>query len=189
MGPAPAPGHAFTFGPGAATAPAPESGAARPGGSILRSVLDIPSVRQLLSTPPFRALSLPGVVPQPSPQASLTPRETTGERALHAARSKLGASYRYGSAGPDAFDCSGLVQWSYRQAGVAVPRTSYDQLDSGTPVSLNQLQPGDLVSFYGGEHSGIYEGNGRVIHASTERTGVIESALSQMPVAGARRFR
>ncbi|WP_153410298.1 C40 family peptidase [Nocardia macrotermitis] len=140
-----------------------------------------PQIQQFLATPPFRGLL-------PAPQAQPAPRETTGERAVEAARTKLGSAYRYGSAGPDAFDCSGLVQWSYRQAGITLPRTSYGQLDSGRPVPLNQLQPGDLVSFYGGGHSALYEGNGRVIHASTTGSGVVESALSQMPATAARRF-
>ena len=188
---APVVARAFTFTP--APAPVPEAGATQPDLPGLPPVLDIPQVRQFLSAPQFRGLSLPGLnLPTPqaqsTPQAVPTPRETTGERALDAARSKLGHAYRYGSAGPDAFDCSGLVQWSYRQAGVTVPRTSYGQLDSGTPVPLNQLQPGDVVSFYGGGHSAIYEGGGRVIHASTDRTGVIESPIGQMPVTGARRF-
>ncbi|QLY34246.1 C40 family peptidase [Nocardia huaxiensis] len=123
----------------------------------------------------------------PAP-AMATPTLTTGERAVEAAKSRLGSYYRSGGNGPDSFDCSGLVQWSYAQAGVALPRTSHSQLASGTPVELDELQPGDLVSFYGGGHSAIYAGDGKIIHASTYGTGVIESPMDNMPVAGARRF-
>jgi cell wall-associated NlpC family hydrolase len=147
--------------------------------------LPIPSIiplRQILSAP-----QLHWMVPSP-PAIHATPHKTTGERAVEAARSKLGAAYSYGSEGPDAFDCSGLVQWSYRQAGVDLPRTSYGQLDSGTPVPLDQLKEGDLVSFYGGEHSAIYVGDGKVIHASTYGRGVEVSPMSEMPACGARRF-
>ncbi|WP_374111198.1 C40 family peptidase [Nocardia sp. JCM 34519.1] len=122
---------------------------------------------------------------QPAPAVAPKSR---GERAVEAARGKLGAAYGTGSAGPDSFDCSGLVQWSYGQAGVEVPRTSYDQLAGGTPVGLDELRPGDVVSFYGGGHSALYAGDGKVIHASTPGRGVELSPMSEMPVAGACRY-
>lgn len=118
----------------------------------------------------------------------VTPKKSTGEVAVDAALGKLGAGYGSGSDGPDSFDCSGLVQWSYEQAGVEVPRTSYGQLAAGTPVELDELRPGDLVSFYGGGHSALYAGDGKVVHASTHGTGVVLSEMSEMPVCGARRF-
>ncbi|MFI6868309.1 NlpC/P60 family protein [Nocardia sp. NPDC050406] len=131
-------------------------------------------------------VGIPGVTDNPAPAAA--PRQTAGERAVEAARSKLGTSYRMGGNGPDSFDCSGLVQWSYAEAGVELPRTSYGQLDAGTPVGLDELRPGDLVSFYDGGHSAIYAGDGQIIHASTYGVGVTESDLGSMPVSGARRF-
>lgn len=111
-----------------------------------------------------------------------------GERAVEAARTKLGANYSAGGNGPDSFDCSGFVQWSYREAGVEVPRTSYSQLAAGTPVGIDELEPGDLVSYYGGGHSAMYLGDGKVIHASDYGSGVKVSPLSNMPLTGARRF-
>ncbi|WP_433574184.1 C40 family peptidase [Nocardia brasiliensis] len=117
----------------------------------------------------------------------MTPMKTIGEVAVDAARSKLGAGYGT-AAGPDSFDCSGLVQWSYQQAGVDIPRTSYDQLAAGTPVSREDLRPGDLVSFYGGSHSALYAGDGKVIHAATYGTGFVMAPISSMPYAGACRF-
>nr|WP_245998684.1 C40 family peptidase [Nocardia pseudobrasiliensis] len=132
---------------------------------------------------------LPGLAPRPEPSApAATPEKSHGQLAVEAAESKLGSSYSFGSAGPDSFDCSGLVQWSYEQAGVELPRTSYEQLDAGTPVGLDELQPGDLVSFYGGDHSALYAGDGQVIHAATSGTGVVMSPITEMPVTGARRF-
>ncbi|GAA3977679.1 C40 family peptidase [Thermobifida alba] len=93
-------------------------------------------------------------------------RSSTAEEALRHAESKIGAPYRWGAAGPDSFDCSGLVQWSYRQAGVTLKRTTHDQVTQGRPVSRSQLRPGDLVFFYSGpSHVGMYVGDGRMIHA------------------------
>ncbi|MFE5283708.1 C40 family peptidase [Nocardia sp. NPDC056611] len=114
--------------------------------------------------------------------------KTAGERAVEAARTKLGANYSMGGSGPDSFDCSGFVQWSYREAGVELPRTSYSQLAAGTPVGIDELEPGDLVSYYGGGHSAMYLGDGKIIHASDYGSGVKVSPLSNMPVTGARRF-
>src|SRR5690606_9273124 len=88
--------------------------------------------------PAVPGLPIPGPAPLPFP----APTKTLGEAALDAEMSKIGSPYVYGAAGPNAFDCSGLVQWSYRQAGREVPRTSGAQLASGTPVSMDQLQPG-----------------------------------------------
>ncbi|MCC3315973.1 Probable endopeptidase cgR_2070 precursor [Nocardia africana] len=143
-----------------------------------------PVVPGILLPPQF---IIPGLFPEihPAPPEHM---KSVGERALEAAESKIGSAYRSGAAGPDDFDCSGLVQWAYRQVGVDLPRTSYDQLSAGTPVDLDALQPGDLVSFYGGGHSALYAGDGAVVHAATSGEGVIRSAIAQMPVTGARRF-
>lgn len=120
--------------------------------------------------------------------ASVAPAASLGQKALQAAESKLGAPYVYGAAGPDAFDCSGLVQWAYKQAGLNLPRTSYDQASAGFAVARDNLQVGDVISFYGGSHSGIYAGNGNVIHASTSGQPVKLAPVSSMPFDGARRY-
>lgn len=71
-----------------------------------------------------------------------------------------------GATGPSAFDCSGLMVWSYRQAGISLPRTSSAQRHAGRQVPLSQAQPGDLVTYRGdASHVAIYAGNGQVIHA------------------------
>ncbi|MGJ0907917.1 SH3 domain-containing protein [Clostridium botulinum] len=82
------------------------------------------------------------------------------------ARQYLGTPYVYGGTSPSGFDCSGFVQYVYRNAaGISLPRTTYDQIGVGSRVSQDQLQPGDLV-FPDAGHVGIYIGGGQMIHAS-----------------------
>jgi cell wall-associated NlpC family hydrolase len=103
------------------------------------------------------------------PGAPGDPAGEPGRAVLQAAESRLGAPYRYGGAGPDAFDCSGLVTYAYRQLGVFVPRTAAGQFAAATPVPRGDLRPGDLVFFrLGGRevsHVGIYAGDDRFVHA------------------------
>ena len=89
-----------------------------------------------------------------------------GSAAVAAARSALGKPYVWGANGPTGFDCSGLMQWSYAQAGVSLPRTSQAQRYAGRQVPLSEARPGDLVVYRGdASHVGMYMGNGQVIHA------------------------
>jgi cell wall-associated NlpC family hydrolase len=96
----------------------------------------------------------------------------TAARAIAAARSRLGAPYVWGATGPSSFDCSGLTQWAYRQAGLVIPRTSRQQYAALRHVPLDQLAPGDLV-FYATDvsnpatihHVGMYLGGGLSIYA------------------------
>lgn len=102
---------------------------------------------------------------------------------------KVGRPYRYGAAGPHAFDCSGLVQWSYRQVGVSLPHSSRAQSRIGTPVSRAALQPGDLVFFYRPvSHVAIYIGGGKIVHASTSGSPVKVSDLAGSSFNSARRI-
>jgi peptidoglycan DL-endopeptidase CwlO len=88
-----------------------------------------------------------------------------GVRALRAALTRQGAPYVWGAEGPGTFDCSGLMLWAYRQAGVSLPRGSWDQARSGTPV-VSGLMPGDLIALYSPvSHIGMYVGNGLYLHA------------------------
>jgi cell wall-associated NlpC family hydrolase len=94
----------------------------------------------------------------------------TGSQALQAvafARAQVGCWYVFGGTGPcaDGFDCSGLTQAAWASAGVAIPRTSYEQMAELPAVSLSELQPGDILGFIGNGHVGIYIGNGELIHA------------------------
>jgi cell wall-associated NlpC family hydrolase len=110
-----------------------------------------------------------------------------GAAALRAALGKVGSPYVYGANGPNAFDCSGLVQWAYAQAGIPLPRSTGGQSGVGTDVSQTDLQPGDIVFFYNGGHDGLYVGNGLVVHAPTEGDVVKVAPMQYMPFAGARR--
>ncbi|MBO4897043.1 MAG: SH3 domain-containing protein [Clostridia bacterium] len=87
------------------------------------------------------------------------------------AKTFIGVPYVYGGSTPSGFDCSGFVKYVFAHFGVSLPRTSYSQMNVGTPVSREELQPGDLVVFRGGGHVGIYCGNNQYIHApQTGRT-------------------
>ncbi|RAG87005.1 hypothetical protein DN069_03320 [Streptacidiphilus pinicola] len=86
--------------------------------------------------------------------------------AFRAAQSRIGDVYNWGSTGPSEFDCSGLMMWSYEQAGYQLGRDTYAQMGDGTVVaSVSDLRVGDLIFFNGGEHVGMYAGNGIVLHA------------------------
>ncbi|WP_327300577.1 NlpC/P60 family protein [Streptomyces goshikiensis] len=102
--------------------------------------------------------------------------------ALAAAKTKLGSAYISGYEGPTAFDCSGLTQWAYKQAGVNISRTTFTQVNDGTRIGRSQLQPGDLVFFYGDlHHVGLYAGNNMTLHASNPRGGVKYESIDNMP--------
>ncbi|MDF3301075.1 C40 family peptidase [Streptomyces tropicalis] len=108
--------------------------------------------------------------------------------AITYAQRKLGSPYVWGATGPDAFDCSGLIQAAYRSAGVSLPRTTYAQINAGRRVSRSELLPGDLVFFYSGiSHVGLYIGNGMMIHAPNPSAPVRVAPIDQMPFAGATR--
>ena len=83
--------------------------------------------------------------------------------------SLLGAPYKWGGAGPTAFDCSGLVQFIHDQLGIHAPRTAAEQFSAARPVRMSGLEPGDLLFFRikGSRvsHVAIYTGEGRFIHA------------------------
>lgn len=101
-------------------------------------------------------------------------------RIVKLAQKQIGKNYVWGATGPNAFDCSGLAQYVYRQIGISLPRTTYTQVNCGKRVSLRHLKKGDLL-FWGGKspyHVGIYAGNNQVIHAATPRQGVIKQTLS-----------
>lgn len=121
--------------------------------------------------------ALKNAKPKKSTQAS---GDASGVLAL--AQSELGKNYVWGATGPNAFDCSGLVQYVFKNAaGINLPRTTYSQVKVGQTVSMSNLEPGDLL-FWGSAsapyHVGIYIGNGQYIHAATPGQGVIKQTLS-----------
>ena len=91
-------------------------------------------------------------------------RGARADRAVRAALSRLGCPYVWGAAGPDRFDCSGLVKWAYAQAGIPLHRTTYDQIRDGIAVARSDVRPGDLVFPHTG-HVQLAIGNGLVVEA------------------------
>jgi peptidoglycan DL-endopeptidase CwlO len=111
-----------------------------------------------------------------------------GASALRAAMTRMNKPYEWAATGPNSFDCSGLVQWAYKQIGVSLPRSTYQQVSVGAPVSKANLQPGDLVfSYSDNSHVGIYAGGGKVLNAVDSGDVVRYSELSQVPFNTARR--
>ena len=101
---------------------------------------------------------------------------------VNLAESQLGKGYAWGGNGPDNYDCSGLVQYVYNQAGgVKLPRVTTDQVKVGQTVAMSQLQPGDLL-YWGSTdapyHVGIYVGNNQYISAATPEQGVVLQSIS-----------
>jgi len=98
------------------------------------------------------------------------------------AYSLVGSPYASGANGPYAFDCSGFVQYVYAQAGIHVSRSSSTQLYDGAPVSYEEAQPGDILSWGYTDgvatHSALYVGNGQMVHATNPRQGVIASDVA-----------
>ena len=117
-------------------------------------------------------------VPVPT---AVTASSAAAQAAVNTALAQVGDPYVWGAAGPDAFDCSGLTQYAYSAAGVALPHSSGGQSRMGIPVSRGQLQPGDLVFFYSPvSHVGMYIGNGQMVHAATSGEPVKVVSLDSM---------
>jgi cell wall-associated NlpC family hydrolase len=144
--------------------------------------------------PIVAATPTPAPVPQPTepptPASTSTPPTDSpsgiAAQAVELARSRIGAPYVPGAAGPNAFDCSGLVYWVYSQFGLAVPRSTQEQLEWATPVEMSQLQPGDIVFFENTSsssdrisHVGIYVGSGGVVMAVNNGDIVREVPLAE----------
>ena len=103
-------------------------------------------------------------------------------------KAQVGKAYVSGATGSSAYDCSGLVQTAFKQIGISLPRVSQDQSTAGTPVSLSNLQPGDIL-YWGSAgsayHVAVYVGDGMFVGAQNPSTGVVERPLSYDPPTGA----
>ncbi|MEV0324206.1 C40 family peptidase [Streptomyces sp. NPDC050658] len=103
-------------------------------------------------------------------------------------KAQLGDAYVMGASGPNAWDCSSLVQAAFKQAGVDLPRVSQDQSTMGTEVGTSNLQVGDIL-YWGGKgsayHVGVYIGNGQYLDAANPSKGVVIQDLSGYPASGA----
>ena len=106
------------------------------------------------------------------------------------AKKYLGLSYAYGGSSPSTgFDCSGLTQYAFAQAGMSIPRVSYEQAAAGISVPRSQLRVGDLVAFNSPvSHVGIYVGDGKFIHSPKPGDVVKLTSLSAMNLTAIRRF-
>ena len=111
------------------------------------------------------------------PPANIPVSGAAGQAVAYA-YSKIGDPYVYGATGPSTFDCSGLVQAAWASAGVAIPRTTYEQVAALPAVSTNDLQPGDLLFFDGDGHVGMYVGGGYLIDAPDTGSFVEKVALA-----------
>ncbi|MDZ4232731.1 MAG: NlpC/P60 family protein, partial [Dietzia sp.] len=126
--------------------------------------------------------ALPGAVPGP--------QGGTGNQAVvQAALTRVGSPYSWGAAGPNAFDCSGLIMWAFAQTGKSLPHSSQALAAGGQPVAFSDLQPGDIVTFYSDvSHAGIYIGDGLMVHASTYGVPVRVTPVTSSPFNNARRY-
>jgi peptidoglycan DL-endopeptidase CwlO len=104
------------------------------------------------------------------------------------AKAQIGKSYVLGASGPNAWDCSSLMQAAFKQVGISLPRVSQDQSTAGTQVSLSNLQPGDIL-YWGSAgsayHVAVYVGDGMFVGAQNPSTGIVEKPLSYDPPTGA----
>jgi cell wall-associated NlpC family hydrolase len=134
-------------------------------------------------------LAAPDAVPPGDlapPAAGGTP---AGAVAVQAALSRIGSPYSWGGSGPSQFDCSGLVMWSFQQAGISLPHSSQALARGGQPVSMDQIQPGDVVNYYSdASHTAIYIGDGMMVHASTYGTPVKVAPVANAPIYNVRRY-
>jgi peptidoglycan DL-endopeptidase CwlO len=156
-------------------------------------------------------LAAPGPVPPPAAMAAAAPAPEAlppgawqpggpwpgagpgtgqGAIAVQAALTQVGAPYAWGGAAPGGFDCSGLVMWAFQQAGIALPHSSQALAQGGQPVSLSDLQPGDVLTFYSdASHAGLYIGDGLMVHSSTYGVPVrVVPMTSSGPIYDARRY-
>jgi cell wall-associated NlpC family hydrolase len=154
-------------------------------------------------------LAAPGPPPPPAAMAAATapapealppgmgpggpgggPGSGQGAIAVQAALTQVGTPYSWGGAAPGGFDCSGLVMWAFQQAGIALPHSSQALAHGGQPVSLSDLQPGDVLTFYSdASHAGLYIGDGLMVHSSTFGVPVrVVPMNSSGPIYDARRY-
>ena len=138
----------------------------------------------------FAALSAPqqeevarahgGTQAQAVPSGVVAP-SGAAQVAVDTALAQVGDPYVWGAGGPNAFDCSGLTQYAYSAAGVSLPHSSRSQSQMGSPVSVGDLQPGDLLFYYSPtSHVAMYVGNGKMVHASTSSKPVMVVDFNSM---------
>jgi cell wall-associated NlpC family hydrolase len=119
--------------------------------------------------------------PAPAAKPAADQPSSLASSAIEAAESKLGTPYVWGATGPNSFDCSGLMQFAFEQAGKDLPRTAAAQSQVGEKVSMDDLKPGDLIFLYSPvSHVVMYVGNGKVIEAPNSGEDVKYTPLSKI---------
>ncbi|MGX9671624.1 peptidoglycan hydrolase RipC [Mycobacterium sp. HM-7] len=153
----------------------------------------VPPAPDALPPAPGQDPSINAAGPNPPAEGAQLPDiaggTAAGQIAVQAALTRIGDPYSWGAAGPGAFDCSGLVMWAFQQAGISLPHSSYAQAAGGQPVSRDQMQPGDVVTYYSdASHVGIYIGDGMMVHASTFGVPVRVAPVDNAPIYNVRRY-
>jgi len=165
-----------------------------PEGVTARIAAGGPAPEALAPGAPPGGVPAPGDAPAPGGLPGLFPAPGGGEgdrgTVVQAALTQIGSPYVWGGAAPGGFDCSGLVMWAFQQAGIALPHSSQALAQGGQPVSLSDLQPGDVLTFYSdASHAGIYIGDGMMVHSSTFGQPVrVVPMTSSGPIYDARRY-
>ena len=145
------------------TAPAQNNTAAKPA--------------QQQAQPTQQASSQAATTQTAKPQASTQSNSSTAQTVVSAAQSQIGKPYVWGATGPNAYECSGLVQYAYSQAGKNVGRTTYQQAGAGQHISVSQAQAGDIL-MWGDYHDAIYVGNNQYVHAPQPGQNVTQASIS-----------
>jgi len=160
------------------------SPARRPARPARRAVVTLLAAAGVVLTP-VSALADTGGPSAPSSTVQAAPAAAPNQAAqivVDTALAQQGKAYKWAGAGPNVFDCSGLTQFAFGAAGIALPHSSRTQATMGTPVARANLQPGDLVAFYSPVgHIGIYIGNGQMVHAPTSGDVVRIISVDRMP--------
>lgn len=132
---------------------------------------------QQQAQPTQQASSQAATTQTAKPQASTQSNSSTAQTVVSAAQSQIGKPYVWGATGPNAYDCSGLVQYAYSQAGKNVGRTTYQQAGAGKHISVSQAQAGDIL-MWGDYHDAIYVGNNQYVHAPQPGQNVTQASIS-----------
>jgi hypothetical protein len=103
---------------------------------------------------------------------------------IDVATSKVGCKYSWGAKGPNSFDCSGFIQWIFKQIGINAPAPVTKQATLGKEIAYNNMQPGDIIAYYSSSspsnrHIVLYAGNGNIIHAKGAKYGVVKESITK----------
>lgn len=138
---------------------------------MMTLVLTRTCARRLTAVTGLSAALLLPAAPVAFAQETSTTQQSFGDAVVAEAARHDGKDYQYGATGPDAFDCSGYLQYVFAQLGVQLPRTVRDQYAASAKVDKAAVQPGDLIAYYNSSgtvtHGGIYAGDGKTWIAST----------------------